>query len=55
MKCPNCGAENVEGNNFCADCGSLIDRHLQVFIRSQLRECVREHFKDQKLIEVETT
>jgi len=55
MKCSHCGAENVEGKSFCADCGSLTDTHLQAFVRSQVRESVSEHFKDKRFIEVETT
>jgi len=26
MKCPNCGAENPNGQNFCVDCGSVIPK-----------------------------
>jgi hypothetical protein len=55
MKCPQCGAENVEGKKFCAHCGSMTDTHLEAFVRSQVRECVREHLRDQKFVEVETT
>jgi len=33
----------------------LLDTHLQAFVRSQIRECLQEQFKDQKVIEVEMT
>ena len=26
MKCPNCGAENADGKNFCGDCGAYTYR-----------------------------
>jgi len=25
VRCPNCGAENVEGNKYCGDCGKTIN------------------------------
>ncbi len=55
MKCPQCEADNAEGKRFCADCGSLLDKQLTSFIRSQVRECVEGQFKDQKVVELETT
>lgn len=29
MKCPNCGAENLENQKFCGDCGRRLDVPLQ--------------------------
>jgi hypothetical protein len=55
VRCPQCDAENSEGKKFCADCGSLLETQLEVFIRSQVRESVQARFKDQKLVEIETT
>jgi len=26
MKCPNCGAENPKGQNFCVDCGGVVPK-----------------------------
>jgi hypothetical protein len=55
MKCPQCAAENIEGKNFCSDCGSLLTPQLMPLIRAQVEEHVREHFKDRTVVDVETT
>ncbi|MGA9798585.1 MAG: zinc-ribbon domain-containing protein [Terriglobales bacterium] len=55
MKCPQCSAENTDGKNFCSDCGSLLTPQLLPLIRAQVDEHVREHFRDQTVVDVETT
>jgi zinc-ribbon domain len=55
MKCPQCHAENAEGQNFCSGCGSLLNPQLVPLIRSQVEEYVREHFKDKNLVELEAS
>jgi predicted RND superfamily exporter protein len=55
MKCPQCAADNTEGKNFCSDCGVLLTPQLIPVIRNQVEDYIRENFKDQKLIELETT
>ncbi len=55
MKCPRCAADNPEGNNFCSSCSSLLNPQLLPLVRSQVEEYMREYFKDQKVIDVETT
>jgi hypothetical protein len=53
--CPQCKAENVDGKNFCSDCGFLLNPQLKPLIRFQVEEYVRERFKDQNIIEIETS
>jgi hypothetical protein len=55
MKCPECAAENHDGKNFCSACGSLLTPQLLPVVRAQVEEYVRQHFKDQKLVENETS
>jgi Sec-independent protein translocase protein TatA len=55
VKCPQCKADNAEGKNFCSDCGSLLTPQLKPLVRSQVEEYIQEHFKDQHIIEIETT
>ncbi len=55
MKCPQCSAENTDGKNFCSDCGSLLTPQLLPLIRAQVEEHVKERFKDQTVVDVETT
>jgi hypothetical protein len=54
VKCPKCKAENADGKNFCADCGTLLDVQLQALVRAQVKDYVQEHLKDQNTIEIET-
>jgi hypothetical protein len=55
MNCPQCKAENLEGKNFCSDCGCLLTPQLRTLLRSQVEEYVQEHFRDRNIVDVETT
>jgi len=55
MKCPQCNAENVDEKNFCSECGALLNQQLVPLIRSQVEEYIREHFRDQRIVELETS
>jgi transcription initiation factor TFIIIB Brf1 subunit/transcription initiation factor TFIIB len=55
MECPQCQAENVDGENFCSKCGTLLNQQLVPLIRSQVEEYIRDHFKDRNVVEVETS
>jgi hypothetical protein len=62
LKCSRCKASNPDGKRFCAECGGPLDpafAAMKEFMSSTLREQVsdvlREHYKEQKVIEVETS
>jgi uncharacterized membrane protein YvbJ len=55
VDCPQCKADNSEGKNFCSDCGSLLTPQLKPLVRSQVEEYIQEHFKDQKVVDIETS
>jgi len=55
MKCQQCGAENTEGKNFCADCGTLLTPQLIPLIRTQVESYIKENFNDQELVDIKTT
>jgi hypothetical protein len=53
MVCPKCKAPNPDEKRFCADCGCGLDPVDEEF-RSRVKGLLREHLKDQKLVEIET-
>jgi hypothetical protein len=55
VKCPQCQADNAEGKNFCSDCGFLLTPQLKLLVRSQVKEYIREHLKQENVVEIETT
>ena len=55
MKCPQCTIENVEGKNFCSDCGAPLTPQLIPAVRTQIETYIKEHFKGQELVDVSTT
>jgi hypothetical protein len=55
MKCPQCNSENVDGKNFCSDCGALLTPQFITVIRAQVEEYIKEHFNEQELVDVTTT
>jgi hypothetical protein len=58
MTCPQCNSPSAEGKKYCADCGTPLEpqtKHLESFVKSQVEESIRERFKDQKLVDIETT
>jgi hypothetical protein len=55
MECPQCASENSDGHSFCSDCGALLTPRLLPVIRTQVEEYIKEHLKDQELVDVKTT
>ena len=62
IECPRCEAANPDGKKFCGECGEALDpalsavkQFIDVSVRSQILSTVAERYKDQKLLEVETT
>ena len=60
--CTRCKAENPSQKRFCGDCGAPLDpafsaitEFLGVNLREQVLAVVKEQYKDQKVLEVETT
>ena len=58
MNCPHCNSPSAEGKKYCADCGTPLDpqaKHLETFVKTQVEESIKERFKDQKLVDIETS
>jgi hypothetical protein len=62
VECPRCKAGNPDGKRFCGDCGSPLDpallaanQFIETSVRSQVQSILNENYKDQKLVEMETT
>jgi hypothetical protein len=58
MNCPNCNSPSSDGKKYCADCGTPLDpqmRHVEVLVKAQVERAVQEKFKDQKLVDIETS
>jgi hypothetical protein len=58
MICPRCNSPSVEGKKYCADCGTALDpqgKQLELLVKSQVEKTIQERFRDQKLIDVETS
>src|SRR5258708_8129596 len=58
MNCPRCNTPTPEGKNYCADCGAPLNpslAYLEDFVKTQIRESLDAKFKDQKLVELETS
>jgi hypothetical protein len=53
MECPKCKTPNPDDKRFCGDCGAGLDPVDEDF-RQRVHELLREHLKDQKLVEIET-
>jgi uncharacterized protein YhaN len=50
MECIERGARNAEGNVYCRQCGAFLGRDL----RREIDHAVRNQFRDQKVVEIET-
>lgn len=55
MNCTQCGANNTDGKNFCADCGTLLTSQLIPVINTQIEKYVKDNLKDRDLVDVQTT
>ncbi len=58
MNCPRCNTPSPEGKNYCADCGTPLNPSLvyvEAFVKSQIKESLDARFKDQSLVEIETS
>src|SRR6267378_6209028 len=58
MNCPHCDSPSAEGKKYCADCGTPLDTqtaHLESLVKDQVEESIKEKFKDQKLVDIETS
>jgi hypothetical protein len=58
MNCPNCNSPNSDGKKYCSDCGTPLDpqmQRLEIFVKAQVEKAIQEKFKDQKLVDVETS
>src|SRR5438477_7508188 len=62
VQCPNCGASNLEDQRFCGKCGAALDPSIEimkslldVLLPSKIQQIIREQYKDQKILELETT
>ncbi len=59
--CHICGVENPPANKFCGRCGVSLDRaigavveYLDTHLRTRLDAAIKDRFRDQALVEVET-
>jgi hypothetical protein len=62
VECPKCKAKNPNRGRFCGDCGaplkavpSDVKDSADFVRRDQVVDIVRQHYKDQKVVEIETT
>jgi hypothetical protein len=58
MNCPHCNSPSADGKRYCADCGTPLDpqtKRLETFVKSQVEEAIQQRFKDQKLVDIETS
>jgi hypothetical protein len=62
IECPRCNATNPVGKRFCGDCGSPLDAAFAAIkemvgstLREQVQDIIKEHYKDQKIVELETS
>jgi hypothetical protein len=61
VECARCKAPNPDGKRFCGDCGAPLESAVTAAkglvgteLRDQVNEIIREHYKDQKILEIET-
>jgi hypothetical protein len=62
ITCERCKAANQEGMRFCGECGGPLDaafgamkEFIESTLREKIREVLRDYYKDQKVVEVETS
>jgi cell division protein FtsB len=62
IECARCKAQSADGKKFCGECGNPLDAAIPAFkdpaspvLRDQVHEIIEQHYKDQKVVEIETT
>jgi hypothetical protein len=62
IECARCKAQNPDGKRFCGDCGGPLDPALaavkeltRATLSEQVADIIKERYKDQKIVELETT
>jgi outer membrane murein-binding lipoprotein Lpp len=50
MECIECGTQNAERNAYCGQCGAFLGKDL----RREIDAVVKNQFRDQKVVEIET-
>jgi uncharacterized membrane-anchored protein YhcB (DUF1043 family) len=62
IECARCKAQNADGQKFCGSCGGPLDPAIGALkdimnstLRDQVHEIIEQHYKDQKVVEIETT
>lgn len=62
IECARCKAQSANGRKFCGECGNPLDAASPAFkdlaspvLRDQVHEIIEQHYKDQKVVEIETT
>jgi hypothetical protein len=58
VECARCKAQNADGKKFCGDCGASLDPAAAAAnsaLRDQVQEILAQRYKDQKVVEIETT
>jgi hypothetical protein len=60
IECSTCKSSNPEGKKYCGDCGAFLDgaigpvkEYLDTNLRAQVIAVLKEHYKDQKILESE--
>jgi F0F1-type ATP synthase membrane subunit b/b' len=61
VECAHCKSQNSDDKRFCGDCGAPLDSVSSALkglsgteLRDQVDQIIREHYKDQKIVEIET-
>jgi len=61
-ECQRCKSESPDGKRFCGECGAPLDSTLvatshlvDASVKTQIQSILAERYKDQKLVELETT
>ncbi|MCP4627604.1 MAG: hypothetical protein GY850_29425, partial [bacterium] len=62
IECVKCKAPNPDGKKYCGDCGAFLDPNsgpilaaIESNLEQQIQEALKERFKEQKVVEIETT
>jgi uncharacterized membrane-anchored protein YhcB (DUF1043 family) len=62
IECARCKTQHADGQKFCGNCGGPLDPAIGAIkdlltstLRNQVQEIIEQHYKDQKVVEIETT